>query len=100
MNDELKNSQNMHHAPEYLSSKSLIERARTRGHKRLRMPSGLEEQFSQHFTTLSRKNFYASFYFVLILLLLLTHLLIFSIEIEDLAQLLQQTFVNSLSVLI
>lgn len=85
----------MQYAAQYQSNKSLIERARERGHAKLRMPSGLEEQFHQHFTQLSRKNFYSAFYFVLILVLLVSHLLIFDIEIKDFAFLLKQTFINS-----
>src|SRR5690606_38330571 len=44
---------------------------------------------------LSRNNFYSSFYFVFILLLLVSHLLIFGIEIQDFNLLLKQTLRNS-----
>lgn len=86
---------NTQYAAQYQANKALIERARLRGHAKLRMPSGLENQFGQHFTKLSRNNFYSSFYFVFILLLLVSHLLIFGIEIQDFNLLLKQTLLNS-----
>lgn len=91
------NSHNSQFAPQYQANKSLIERARLRGHSKLRMPAGLENQFAEHYTQLSRKNFYSSFYFVFILLLLVSHLLMFGIEIKDFGLLLKQTLFNTFS---
>jgi putative methionine-R-sulfoxide reductase with GAF domain len=82
-------------APDYIENKDLIERARQRGHFRLRMPASLENQFTNHFTQLSRRSFLAAFVFICLPFILAVLLVTFHISGLELLELSKYAFKNT-----